>query len=34
MEARCSDRKRRKGHVIKKVLPDSIAEEMEIEPGD
>lgn len=23
-----------KGHVIKKVLPDSIAQEMEIEPGD
>lgn len=34
MEARCNDRKNRKGHVIKKVLPGSIAEEMEIEPGD
>ena len=28
------ERKRRKGHVITGVMPDSIAEEMEIEPGD
>lgn len=27
-------KKHRKGHVITRVLPDSIAEEMEIEPGD
>ena len=27
-------KKRKKGHVITGVLPDSIAEEMGIEPGD
>ena len=23
-----------KGHIIKEVLPDSIADELELEPGD
>ena len=26
--------KKKSGHIIKEVYPDSIAEEMEIEPGD
>lgn len=34
MRDREREKKRRKGHVITSVLPDSIAEEMEIEPGD